>query len=72
MHTKLTLRIDEDLIKRAKTYSRQTGKSVSQLVADYLEMSVETVRTHIRAIYKKLHVHSAAEAVARALREKLT
>ena len=40
-------------------------------VADHLEMSVETVRTHIRAIYKKLHVHSATEAVARALREKL-
>ena len=39
--------------------------------ADDLEMGVETVRTHIRAIYKKLHVHNAAEAVARALREKL-
>ncbi len=47
------------------------GLSYKQ-VADHLEMSVETVRTHIRAIYKKLHVHSAAEAVARALREKLT
>ncbi|MEP7272319.1 MAG: response regulator transcription factor [Acidobacteriota bacterium] len=46
------------------------GLSYKQ-VADHLEMSVETVRTHIRAIYKKLHVHSAAEAVARALREKL-
>jgi DNA-binding CsgD family transcriptional regulator len=34
-------------------------------------MGVETLRTHIRAIYKKLHVHNAAEAVARALREKL-
>jgi DNA-binding NarL/FixJ family response regulator len=47
------------------------GLSYKQ-VADHLEISVETVRTHIRAIYKKLHVHSAAEAVARALREKLT
>jgi len=35
MHTKLTLRVDERLIQRAKAYSRRTGKSVSQLVADY-------------------------------------
>jgi hypothetical protein len=35
MNTKLTLRLDEDLIRRAKRYSRATGKPVSQLVADY-------------------------------------
>ena len=38
MHTKLTLRIDEDLIERAKAYSRASGKSVSQIVADYLAL----------------------------------
>ena len=38
MHTKLTLRIDEDLIERAKAYSKAAGKSVSQLVADYLAL----------------------------------
>ena len=38
MHTKLTLRMDEALIERAKAYSRTTGKSVSQLVADYLAL----------------------------------
>jgi hypothetical protein len=38
MHTKLTLRIDEELIERAKSHARQSGKSVSQLVADYLEL----------------------------------
>lgn len=36
MHTKLTLRIEEELIERAKSYARQSGKSVSQLVSDYL------------------------------------
>jgi hypothetical protein len=35
MQTKLTIRIDSRLINRAKTHARQTGKSVSQLVADY-------------------------------------
>jgi len=38
MHTKLTLRMDEDLIERAKAYSKAAGKSVSQLVADYLAL----------------------------------
>lgn len=37
MQTKLTLRIDEELIERAKVYSKRTGKSVSQLVADYFD-----------------------------------
>ncbi len=36
MHTKLTLRLDADLIQRAKTFARQRGKSVSRIVADYL------------------------------------
>lgn len=39
--------------------------------ADYLGISTDTVRTHIRAVYRKLQVHSVAEAVARAIREKL-
>ena len=41
MHTKLTLRIEEEVIERAKSYARQMGKSVSQLVSDYLEMLPE-------------------------------
>lgn len=35
MHTKLTLRINEELIGAAKNYSAAHGKSLSQLVADY-------------------------------------
>lgn len=35
MQTKLTLRLEEELIKRAKSYARGRGKSVSQIVADY-------------------------------------
>lgn len=38
MNTKLTLRLDEHLIQRAKQHSRRTGKSVSQLVADYFSL----------------------------------
>lgn len=33
--TKLTLRIEKELIDRAKEHSRRTGRSVSRLVEDY-------------------------------------
>ena len=46
------------------------GMSYKQ-AAEHLGISLDTVRTHIRAVYKKLQVHSVAEAVARAVREKL-
>jgi hypothetical protein len=35
MQTKLTLRVEDRLIRRAKAHARQAGKSVSQVVADY-------------------------------------
>ena len=35
MQTKLTLRLDERLVRRAKAYARKSGKSVSQIVAEY-------------------------------------
>ena len=38
MNTKLTLRLDEDLIKKAKTYAAKRGKSVSSLVANYFSL----------------------------------
>lgn len=40
-------------------------------VADHLDLSIDTVRTHVRGLYRKLQVHSVAEAVVRALREGL-
>lgn len=42
-----------------------------QQIADSLYISVDTVRHHIRNIYKKLHVHSQSEAVAKAIRKGL-
>ncbi|MBI5478068.1 MAG: antitoxin [Deltaproteobacteria bacterium] len=35
MHTKLTLRLEERLIRGAKRYSARSGKSISRLVGDY-------------------------------------
>jgi len=42
-----------------------------KMVADDLHISVETVRSHIKNIYSKLHVQSQSEAISKALREGL-
>ena len=39
-----------------------TGLSYKSIAAE-LFISVETVRTHIRNVYEKLHVHSATAAM---------
>ena len=38
MQTKLTLRLDAELVRRAKAYARQSGKSVSSVVADFFAL----------------------------------
>ena len=38
MQTKLTLRLDDQLIEQAKVYAKPSGKSVSQLVAEYFSL----------------------------------
>lgn len=39
--------------------------------AQQLDISLDTVRSHIRSVYSKLQVHNVAEAVSRALRDGL-
>jgi DNA-binding NarL/FixJ family response regulator len=46
------------------------GKSY-KLIAAELFVSVDTVKTHIRNTYAKLHVHSGTEAVSIALRDRI-
>ncbi len=50
------------LITRGKTYSE---------IALELNIAIETSKTHIRNIYKKLNVNSKSEAVRKALNDKL-
>jgi len=42
-----------------------------KMIASRENISYHTVNSHIRSIYDKLHVHSASEAVSKALREGL-
>jgi len=39
-----------------------------QAASDRMEISINTVRDHVRSIYEKLHVHSKSAAVTKALR----
>lgn len=42
-----------------------------KMIGDRIGISIDGVRFHIRKIYEKLHVHSATEAVSKAIRNRL-
>ena len=42
-----------------------------KMIAAAVSISLDTVRFHIKKIYDKLHVHSATEAVSKAIKDKL-
>lgn len=42
-----------------------------KMIADVCEISYGTVNSHLKKIYQKLHVHSATEAVQKALLQKI-
>jgi DNA-binding NarL/FixJ family response regulator len=48
-----------------------TQGMTNELIATKLFISVQTVRNHIKNIYDKLQVHSRAQVVAKALKERL-
>ena len=58
------------------TREKETLQLLSQgnsfkMIAAELGISIDTVRTHIKRIYDKLHVRSQIEAVSKAINEKL-
>jgi DNA-binding NarL/FixJ family response regulator len=42
-----------------------------KMIADKLTISYETVRSHVKKIYEKLHVASLTEAVSKAMKERI-
>ncbi|MEQ1676572.1 MAG: response regulator transcription factor [Chitinophagaceae bacterium] len=42
-----------------------------KMIADHLFISYETVRTHVKRIYEKLHVASLTEVVYKAMKERI-
>jgi DNA-binding NarL/FixJ family response regulator len=50
--------------------SLSQGNSYKMIAAEF-DISLDTVRTHIKRIYEKLQVHSQTEAVSKAIKEGL-
>ena len=42
-----------------------------KMIASEINISIDTVRFHIKKIYDKLHVHSSTGAVSKAIKEKI-
>ncbi len=61
-----------DLSEREKEILALLVKAKSyRSIASACFISIDTVKTHVRHIYEKLHVHSKSEAVAKAIHQKL-
>ena len=61
-----------NLSKREKEVLRYLVEGSSyKMIAEKCEISLQTVKTHIKKIYVKLHVASMTEAVAKAIHENL-
>lgn len=61
---RLSAREEETLVLLSKGYSNKE-------IADRLSVSIETVRSHLRHAYEKLHVRSRAEAVGRYMASRM-
>lgn len=63
---------EDELTAREKQVLQNMVEGLSyKMIAARLDTSVETVRTQIKSIYKKLHVNSKAEAIRIAMHNKL-
>jgi formiminotetrahydrofolate cyclodeaminase len=55
MTTKLTLTVEKTIIERAKTYAKKTGRSLSELIENYLEnLTDEDHNSNLSPKLKKL------------------
>ncbi|HBE41638.1 MAG TPA: hypothetical protein DDW27_10630 [Bacteroidales bacterium] len=43
MDTKLTLSVNRDIARRAKVYAKNTGRSLSDLVENYLKLLIKDI-----------------------------
>lgn len=74
MFAQISLPADNDyhLSEREKQVLQFLVKGYSyKLIAAEMFIAIDTVRSHIKKIYEKLHVNSKSEAVAKAFRDRL-
>jgi DNA-binding NarL/FixJ family response regulator len=81
MSSEIARMVVESFHRKAKTRKESTGLSAreeqilvllskgysNKAIADQLNLSVETIYSHLKRVYEKLHVHSRTEAVLRYL-----
>lgn len=64
--------INNEFSERELQVLQQLGNgSSNKQIGEELFISTNTVKAHIKNIYKKLHVHSRAEAVSKAFKNRL-
>jgi DNA-binding NarL/FixJ family response regulator len=69
---KTTVTNDYKLTQKEKELLQHLVQGLSyKMIADAMLISFETVKSHIKNVYKKLHVNSNAEAVAKAIHHKI-
>lgn len=55
MTTKLTLTVEKSVIERAKSYAKSTGRSLSEIIENYLEtITQESTTTELSPKLKKI------------------
>ncbi|MBP9187254.1 MAG: response regulator transcription factor [Bacteroidia bacterium] len=61
-----TNNITEDLSEREKAVVDGIVAGLSyKLIADEMSLSIDTIRKHIKSVYRKLHINSKGELIAR-------
>jgi DNA-binding NarL/FixJ family response regulator len=63
---------DYHLSDREKEVLQYLVKGYSyKMIASEMYIAIDTVRSHIKKIYEKLHVNSKSEAVAKAFKDRI-
>ncbi len=71
-HSPSAKHVSFDLSDREKEILSWLVEGMSyKMIADTCFISLDTVRSHIKSIYEKLHVHSKGEAVAKAIKSRI-
>lgn len=80
MNTKLTLTIEQTVIEKAKLYAKSKGRSLSDLVENYLQLMIEDkelrplnsapIASSLRGTFKAPASFSYKEELAKVLSQK--
>jgi hypothetical protein len=80
MNTKLTLTIEQTVIEKAKLYAKSKGRSLSDLVENYLQLMIEDkearplnsapIASSLRGTFKAPASFSYKDELAKALSQK--